>query len=493
VAVATTIVRMTGAAVPLTDLSIPLAAAVVPLLLGVVMTLVAASVPARLATRIPPLAAFATGDESTAGGGRPVVRLWCAGILGLGGVSSLVLGLVLGSGVVAGVGGAMTFLAVMQAGVVVFPPLIRGVGLVGARALRRTAAGPVAELAAANTGRSPRRTAATASALIIGITLTTMMVTGAQTVRSSATALISDMHPIDLIVSSGSPLSDDLVDSIRQTPGVAGAVGVTRTDITVNGVPLAVGAVDAVQLQPLMRSGRAPAPDAIAMGPEDRSLAGVAVGRQVSVMAGGVARMMTVVDGESGTFADRDVVRAAPVPTGLVIRLDSFGAEGQRVVTALRELIAGSAPDATFSGGVEVAQQLDEVVTLVLRIVLALLAVAVVVALIGVGNTMALSVIERRRENALLRVVGLDRRGVAAMLLGEAATIAAVASAVGVALGTGYGLAGAAAVLGPDRFAAPDMPWGVLVGIVVTGGIAGLLAAALPARQALLADPAAAL
>ncbi|HEY9313152.1 ABC transporter permease [Williamsia sp.] len=492
VAAATALVRLTGARVPLTDLSIPVTAVIVPLLLGVVITLVASTVPARMATKVSPLAAFAAGDTSGRGG-RPVARLWCGAVLGVVGVAVLVLGLTQGSGAAAGFGGAMTFLAVMLIGVVVFPPLIRGVGMGGARALRRTSVGPVAELAAANLGRSPRRTSATASALIIGITLTTMMVTGAGAVRSSASALIADMHPVDLIMSSGSPLGDDVVEGIRRTSGVSGTVAVTRTDIGVNGVPIAVGAVDTAQLQKVMRSGSAPLSDEIALAPEDMSMAGVHVGQEVSVVAGGVTRVMRVTEGDSGSFADRGAVSASDAPTAVAVRLDSTGENSDHVVASLRDLVAASTPDATFSGGVEIGQQLDDVVTLVLRIVLALLAVAVMVALIGVGNTMALSVIDRRRENALLRVVGLSRSGVQAMLLIEAATVAAVASALGVLLGTGYGLAGAAAVLGTEKFAAPDMPWGVLTGIVVVGGLAGLLAAALPARHALRADPAAAL
>lgn len=141
----------------------------------------------------------------------------------------------------------------------------------------------------------------------------------------------------------------------------------------------------------------------------------------------------------------------------------------------------------------EIAQQLDQILTLILRIVLALLAVAVVVALIGVGNTMALSVIDRTRENALLRVIGVSSRGIQGMLLGEATLIAVVASVVGVLLGTGFGIAGAASVVGADRLSIPDLPLTQLAAIVVVGGIAGLASATIPAKRALRADPAAAL
>jgi putative ABC transport system permease protein len=175
------------------------------------------------------------------------------------------------------------------------------------------------------------------------------------------------------------------------------------------------------------------------------------------------------------------------------VRLSDFGGAGQRVVTELQDLVAAAAPDATFSGGVDTQQKLDSILTLVLRIVLALLALAVLVALIGVGNTMALSVIDRGRENALLRVIGMSSRGVHAMLLGEATIIAGVASVVGVVLGTTYGVAGAAAVVGADRVSIPAVPWPQLLAIVIVGGLAGLVSAAVPARRALRADPVAAL
>ena len=492
VALATWVTRMTGADLPLTHLAIPFTAVLVPVVLGVVMTLLAATVPARLATRVSPLAAFTTVASSEPRG-RNIFRITAATVLVVVGTTVLIWGIGQKSVPAAALGGGATFLAIMLSGVVLVPPIVRAAGSAAALLLRRTAAGPVAELTGANAGRAPRRTAATASALIIGITLTTMMVVGAQVVRSSVSTLISDMHPVDLIVSSGSPLPAPLVESIRTTEGVAAAVPLTRTKIDVNGVALNIAAVDSSALSAVMRSGSTPTADEIALAPEDQALAGVQDGERVTVLAGGITKTMTVVEGEAGSFADRASVGGAPVPTGMAVRLSSFGTGSMDTVTTLRDLVAASAPDVTFAGGVETQQQLDEILTLVLRIVLALLGVAVVVALIGVGNTMALSVIDRRRENALLRVIGLSSRGVRAMLLGEATIIAAVASVAGVALGTTYGVAGAAAIVGADRVSIPDLPWVEMVVIVVVGGLAGLLSAALPARSALRADPAAAL
>lgn len=492
VAAASAIVRLTGSQFPLTELTVPIAAPIAGLLLGLLMTLLAATIPARLATRVSPLAAFRA--PAPAGSGRQgFFRVLAALALTLGGTVVMVGGVAAKSVPGAGLGVALSFLGVMLAGVVYLPPLISWVGRRGAWLLRPTGAGPIAELTAAGASRHPRRTAATASALIIGITLTSTMVVGAQVMRASVSGLISDMHPVDLVVSSSSPLPESLVEDVRATDGVDAAIALTRTAVQLNGVDLSVGAVDTDRLPALMRSGHAPTKDEIALAPEDQALANVSPGDRVTVSTGGIGRTVTVVDGDAGSFVDRDVVSAAPEATGLVVRMSAAGRDSAAAVTEIRELVADSAPDATFGGGVEIAQQLDQILTLILRIVLALLAVAVVVALIGVGNTMALSVIDRTRENALLRVIGVSSRGIQGMLLGEATLIAVVASVVGVLLGTGFGIAGAASVVGADRLSIPDLPLTQLAAIVVVGGIAGLASATIPAKRALRADPAAAL
>ncbi|PYE12575.1 putative ABC transport system permease protein [Williamsia limnetica] len=492
VAAASALVRSTGANFPLTELTVPLTAPVAAMVLGVVMTVIAATVPARLATAVSPLAAFRTVVPSSPGR-RGILRLLVAAALVGGGSIIMTVGVGAKSVPAAGLGGASSFLGIMLAAVVLVPPLVRIIGVGAARLLRRTAAGPVAELAAANATRHPRRTAATASALIIGITLTTMMVVGAQVVRSSVSGLIGEMHPIDLVVSSSAPLDPSLINVVASTAGVEASLPVTRTEVSVNGHQMNVGALDTGRLSQVMRSGHAPAADEIALAPEDQILAGVGPGERVRLAAGGGVRTVTVIDGASGSFVDRGLVSAAPQATGIVVRLQAGGADSSGAVTDIREIVANSAPDATFGGGVEIAQQLDQILILLLRIVLALLAVSVIVALIGVGNTMALSVIDRSRENAMLRVIGLSSRGVQGMLLAEAALIAVVGSVVGVLLGTGYGIAGAAAVVGAHRVSLPDLPVVALAGIVLVGGLAGLLSSAIPARRALKADPAAAL
>ena len=130
-----------------------------------------------------------------------------------------------------------------------------------------------------------------------------------------------------------------------------------------------------------------------------------------------------------------------------------------------------------------------------LLVVTGLLGVAVLIALIGVGNTLALSVVERRQESGLLRALGLTRGQLRGLLAWEAVLVAGVAAVLGVLLGGGYGLAGAASVLGDVGSAGVvlDVPWSQVAAIVVVATVAGLLAAVLPARRAARTSPVAAL
>src|SRR3712207_5516984 len=128
-----------------------------------------------------------------------------------------------------------------------------------------------------------------------------------------------------------------------------------------------------------------------------------------------------------------------------------------------------------------------------LLLVTGLLGVAVVIALIGVGNTLALSVVERRQENGLLRALGLTRGQLRGLLAWEAVLVAGVASALGVVVGGSYGLIGAASVLGEVGDIVLDVPWLQVGAIVVVATLAGLLASVLPARRAARTSPVAAI
>ena len=135
-------------------------------------------------------------------------------------------------------------------------------------------------------------------------------------------------------------------------------------------------------------------------------------------------------------------------------------------------------------GGVMEKQMFNTVIDMLLMIVSGLLAVAVLIALIGVANTLSLSVLERTRENSLLRALGLTRGQLKKMLATEAVLIGGVAALLGVLLGSAYGLLGAQSVMGAFGAMSVSIPWLQLAGVIAVSVVAALAASIVPARRA---------
>ena len=145
--------------------------------------------------------------------------------------------------------------------------------------------------------------------------------------------------------------------------------------------------------------------------------------------------------------------------------------------------------DYAVNGGAMEKASFNQVIDLMLLVVTGLLAIAVLIALIGVANTLSLSVLERTRENALLRALGLTKRGLRGMLALEAVLVAGVAALIGVALGGLYGWLGAQSALGGFTAVVPNLPWLQLLLVVAVAAAAGLAASVVPARRAAKLSP----
>lgn len=190
----------------------------------------------------------------------------------------------------------------------------------------------------------------------------------------------------------------------------------------------------------------------------------------------------------------------AAVPGQLLIALDP-GVPVDRLQGLSEDVTrAAGAGAAVIDGGAGERALYARIIDAMLGIVVALLAVSVLIALIGVANTLSLSVIERTRENALLRALGLTRGGLRGTIAIEAVLIAAVAAVLGCALGVFYGWAGAQLVLadlsataGAGTAVRPAVPWLELVLVVAVAALAGLAASLLPARRAARLSPVAGL
>jgi len=183
----------------------------------------------------------------------------------------------------------------------------------------------------------------------------------------------------------------------------------------------------------------------------------------------------------------RALVPAPPVTTILAGATED--ADGEAVVYDIGQAL----PGVSVEGGLPDRTSYGKVFAVLLTIALCLLAVSVLIALVGVGNTLSLSVLERTRENAVLRAVGLSRGRLRAMLAAESLLMATVAAGLGIALGIVYGWAGAAALMGSETDQIEyAVPTGQLATIALVATIAGLLASTLPAHRAARVTPAAA-
>ncbi len=473
---------------------------VVPLVVGVLLAVVAALVPARQATRVPPLAALrpqvATAVDPRARQGRPIIAPAAAvvgfALLAVGAIVLPARGTSPGLSVLVGIaGGLLSIVGVLALGRRIVPAVARLL----ATGLRRLGGVP-AELAADNAIRNSGRAAATTGALLVGVTLVTMMTVGAATGQASIQRDLDGQYPLDVQVTSWEQLSDAQVARARTLPDVAAVAvleqaGATTADGTWWGLT-GIDPADAAMFRiPAALAGLADG--VLVVGPESK----LSDGSTVSLTAEGSPVVVTVrVNPEAGNLAALTPATLAQLTPetnrALGLRLVD-GADPvdavDRVATALGEV----GPGVDLISVAEQRAQMQGVIDTVLLVVLGLLAVAVVIAIVGIGNTLGLSVHERRQESGLLRAMGLTRGQLRASLGWEAVLLAAVAVVLGLVLGVLYGFAGVASLVGSDATVVPTIPWDRLALIAAAALLAGWLASVLPAIRAAKVPPAAAL
>lgn len=176
----------------------------------------------------------------------------------------------------------------------------------------------------------------------------------------------------------------------------------------------------------------------------------------------------------------------------LWVGLDDTG-DATQVVPAIQDAIVSSDTPVEVAGIAVERAAMQSVIDTILGVIVGLLAVAVVIALIGVANTLSLSVIERRRESATLRAIGLSRAQLRWMLAIEGMLIAGVGAVLGIVLGVLYGWAGAATALSVMGDVSLAVPWRDVALVLVVALVAGLVASVVPGRTAARTSPVAAL
>lgn len=504
--------------VPLPELvQITVPVVLVPLLVGTVVTLVASFSPARAATRVAPLAALRPSDAPTVSTGAGRVRLVASILLVVGGASLLALGIVLGQqgsaemGLLAATaGGAASFVGVLIGAIFWLPRVVSVVG----KAL--TGSGSTAKLAAANTLRNPRRTAATSTALLIGVTLVAMMSTGAVSARMSMNNELDSRYPVDVSLATDGyddnggndpiELPQTTMSTAESTEGIASVVPLTAATVSVDldgqSITFLARGVDPADAVGLVRNAKAVeglVPGTVVVPEMVAKDWKIATGDELSLAAtapegaGSPATLEALVTpmGGRALLVTPDtldgIAPGAPVTTAWVGLTDVTDAGS--VVPALQDALAESSIPIDVTGAAVERALYQKVVDTVLGIVVGLLAVAVVIALIGVANTLSLSVIERRRESATLRAIGLSRSQLRWMLAIEGMLIAGVGAVLGIVLGVLYGWAGASAALAVMGDVTLAVPWRDVALVLVVALVAGLLASVIPGRSAARTSP----
>ncbi len=537
-AVANVAARLVASAQPQLDLPavvVPgVLAVLVPVLAGVVVTVGAALAPARAATRVAPLAALRPADGPDLRHRASWLRVALAAGFVVVGAVVLALGVRLGSDgdlygpLLAAAGAGVTFVGVLVGAVLVVPRVVGGAGRVLARLVPGDAGAAVA-LAAANGVRNPRRTTSTAAALLIGVTLVSTVAVGAATTQASLLRVFDAQWPVDVAVggsdradygSATEPeLDDGLVAALTGADDVVASAVLRGTRVTVeegtavaaDGLSLLVRGVDPAEGRAVTETEGALAPlaDGTAVVPGDLAAeTGIEDGSTLPLTAEDGSRLevtaqVTALGGRAVVLTPADLERLdpqAPV-TGLWLDLDDALAQGDpaqavAAVDALRDVVSETAAGSVrVEGAAAERASFQQVIDTLLAVLTGLLAVAVVIAVVGVANTLSLSVVERTRESALLRALGLTRRQLRGTLAAEGVLLAGTGAVLGLVLGGVYGWLGATSVLAAvaGGQVTPDLPWDRLALVVVGAVLAGLLASVLPARRAARAAPVAAL
>jgi putative ABC transport system permease protein len=484
-----------GIDLPAGDLVIEPRTVIVGLVAGVIATLIGAYFPARRASRVPPVAAMRDDVALPARGLR--VRA----VLGT-------LFVVLGGGLLgwtvsnvdvperlslAGLGAAT-----LLVGVIVLAPVFSRavVGVVGAPVAQ---SGTVGRLAVRNAQRDRRRTAATATAILIGLTLVTTIGVLGSSATKSIDSIIDDVISADIIVTPTSfvPFSTEVGNEIAAIPGVQTVSRVRQAPAIINGDQTVVTGVDPTTIDEAITLGGGVAglrTGEVVVDAETAATKGLSVGETLDVNWGTSQQELhlTGLYEGSGAFAgfvvSLDTLTAAGLPTidtALYVVLDP--AADQDAVAGALDGIEKEFPIIKVQDQTELKESISGQIGQLLNLVYGLLALSVVIAIVGVINTLALSVLERTRELGLLRAVGTLRRQIRAMIRWESMVISFFGAVTGVGLGLVLGIA-LQRLLADQGITALGIPWPLILIVMVATAIIGVLAALWPARRAARLD-----
>ncbi|MGP2437037.1 ABC transporter permease [Streptomyces sp. JW3] len=486
------------------DLTVKAATPVVGLVLGVVVTVLAAYLPARRAGKVSPMAALR--DAGTPADGRAGRIRAALGVVltGAGGAALYAAGTADKASDGASLLGVGVVLSLI--GFVVIGPLLAGVvvRVLGAVLLR--VFGPVGRLAERNALRNPRRTGATGAALMIGLALVACLSVVGSSMVASATSELDKSVGADFIVEGNQRIVPGAEQAMRDTPGLAHVTRYKVLDATLtspdgktddNGVT----AADATYAEDLRRPTTAGdlsdayGTDAMSVGSDYAKQHGVSVGDTISVAfeGGRTAKLKVAAITDDDTAIDqgarylsidtmRKYVPAAAIPPNTIMFAKAADGQEDQAYAALKKSL-DPYPQYQVRDQTDYKQELKDQIGQLLNMVYGLLALAIVVAVLGVVNTLALSVVERTREIGLMRAIGLSRRQLRRMIRLESVVIALFGALLGLGLGLGWGTT-AQRLLALEGLNVLDIPWPTITGVFVAAAFVGLFAALIPAFRA---------
>jgi putative ABC transport system permease protein len=455
--------------------------------------------PARKATRVPPVAALQPETAFAPTGFRR--RRVVLGVLVTAvGVALLLAGLFRSEGnrlVNVASGAVVVFFGVAILSPLVARPLARVIGWPFARAFRLPGA-----LARENAMRNPRRTASTAAALMIGLALVAFVSIFAASIKTSTAKTLEESVSADYILSTDTfqPFSTEVAKRLAEQPQLE-AVAAARFGIwKLNGATKQLQAVDPVAYGKVVRtevtSGSLDAMASAGLAVKDTvaEANGWTVGETVPMeFPRGVQQVPVKAIYKDNSLNGDYLVSLRNYERGYTDQLDSQvlvkAAPGVDPATsrAAIDRVVADFPNVTVRDQAEFRAETTRQINQVINLFYSLLGLAILIALFGIVNTLALSIFERVRELGLLRAVGATRRQLRSMIRWEAVIIAILGAVLGLAVGVFFGwtVVRASRGIGITDF---TLPTGQLVLFVVAAGLAGVLAAILPGRRAARID-----